>query len=80
LQVYPNPVADNVWIYTTATITDATLTITDFLGKQVLLRNYKAYPNNSAEYFDVSHLPEGMYFVRLISGNHSFTKKLIVSR
>lgn len=53
----------------------------DILGKELktLLNEYKQAGTNEID-LDASNLPSGIYFYRIISGNYSETKKMILIR
>lgn len=76
LSLYPNPASDRLYLrYTGTPGKEVTCSVTDLLGR-TLLENTGPAP----EYIDVSSLPEGIYFVRLVSGNSVSTGKFIISR
>lgn len=53
----------------------------DILGKEIktILKEFKQAGNYEVE-FDASNLPSGIYFYRMISGDYSETKKMILLR
>lgn len=71
VSLYPNPVkTDKFYITTTS---EVNIRIFDVLGKLVLIHNIT--PNENE--VDVSDLNNGVYLVRINTGNQSVTKKLI---
>ena len=58
-----------------------TLAIYDILGRKVstLIDERKSAGNHSVE-FNASNLPSGVYVYKLISGNYTASKKLILLR
>jgi hypothetical protein len=79
LQLYPNPVIDNVWI-TLPTKTKATLTVTDLLGRKCLSQDV-AIGVDQLE-VDLSFLQPGVYLVTLSpeNGVSSLRKILKINR
>lgn len=73
---YPNPSNDGIFTLdgVTTSGSDVQIIVTNALGQQVLVTE-----NTST--VDLSHAPNGVYFVRLVvDGNKSVTKKLSVIR
>jgi hypothetical protein len=78
LSLSPNPAMDRVEVNYRLD-DEALLTITDMYGKAVLLQ--MLYPYFTSRIIYTSHLPEGMYQVTLMQGNHIIaTEKLVVQR
>jgi hypothetical protein len=73
LNIYPNPSSSTI-TFTSPTILNTNLTITNLTGKQVATYNIK---NTSTETIDVSNLAEGVYFVSLKSDEGVVTKKMV---
>ena len=68
ISIYPNPVKDLLNI----SLTDIqNVEIYDLMGKMMLS---KAFPDSK---IDVSSLPQGVYFVRIITDNNYYTEKFI---
>jgi hypothetical protein len=68
--IYPNPVNDILIVESNSPPLD--LFLTDVMGRQIMRLNC----TNNKSYFNISHLPNGIYFIR----NSTFCKKLIVRR
>ena len=78
LSLVPNPAADRVEVNYSLE-EKALLTITDMYGKAVLRQ--MLYPYFTSRIIYTSHLPEGMYQVTLMQGNHIIaTEKLVLQR
>jgi hypothetical protein len=79
-QVYPNPVAEVLYIeiplYDKAMQVD--LQIFDAMGKAVIQRN-GFYQPGSVEQIDISSLPNGIYFLSGNAGAHKVTKSIIIA-
>ena len=74
----PNPATDRVEVNYNLE-EKALLTITDMYGKAVLLQ--MLYPYFTSRIIYTSHLPEGMYQVTLMQGEHIIaTEKLVLQR
>lgn len=74
--IYPNPASDVVNIlWADATEKDATISITDISGKQVVNTTVKT---NGVTTIDVSQLQTGFYMMKVTNGNNSHTQKLIL--
>jgi hypothetical protein len=71
LSIYPNPVEDELQIHTATDITDKIATIFDINGRR--LNSLKLTTN----IINVSHLSEGVYFLRLESKGKIMTRKFI---
>ena len=70
LIVYPNPASNNIYIESKEIITTAE--IIDMTGKKLISRN--AFNNKG---IDISILPEGVYFIRIITNKEMITRKFI---
>jgi Secretion system C-terminal sorting domain len=78
VRFYPNPTADYFTLEISNATTNATLILTDALGKTVLTQNINAPTTN----ISTTDLPQGMYFVQLQDTNGFMTvlPKLIITR
>ncbi len=65
--VYPNPVSD---IVTVKSDNEIALSLYDITGKELI-------PETKESTISLSHLQQGIYFLRVTSGERSVTKKLI---
>jgi hypothetical protein len=82
-QNYPNPFNPNTKIrYELKNSDYVTLKVYDILGREVttLVDEFKTPGNYSALFTLNSSLSSGVYFYRLISGNHSITRKMILTK
>jgi len=81
-QNYPNPFNPSTRIkYAISSRQYVTLKVYDVLGKEVatLVNEEKPAGNYEVE-FDATGLPSGIYFYRVISGNYSELKKMVLLR
>ncbi|MCB0702588.1 MAG: T9SS type A sorting domain-containing protein [Ignavibacteriae bacterium] len=66
--VYPNPAYDFIKLDMNASAMNSSIEIFDAYGKQVMSAIY------TGEYFDISKLTAGVYFVKVGDGTHKFVK------
>ncbi len=72
INVFPNPVADKLTLQTSFQ-SNSTVEIFSVCGE--LLNTFQS--TNSDIRFDVSHLPDGVYFVKCRSGNQTNMAKFV---
>lgn len=72
--VFPNPAKNNITVQC-GNSTSAQITVSDITGKVVLLHQTNRNQTNS---INISHLNKGMYFISIVNGKETFTKKLMV--
>ena len=79
-QNFPNPVVSNTQIsYQLQSSAFVTLNVFDFQGREITtLVNERQNPGNHSVQFNVSDLPNGVYFYRVEAGKYYDVKKLIV--
>lgn len=73
ISVYPNPASDDFQISESYTSNNSRFEIYNYLGKLTLTET-----NIQNKRIDVSHLPNGVYFIKYASPNVHITKKLVV--
>lgn len=78
LNVYPNPASDNVTITYNAISNFTSISIFDLTGKEVLSKQINTVKGLSQEKLNVVDLTQGVYFLRIASGQNISTQKLIV--
>jgi len=71
VSVYPNPTADVLYFETADDTTINKVTIFDIRG--IVVKEY----NNITDFISVSNLQTGIYIIKLVSGNTTFTQKII---
>lgn len=82
LNVYPNP-ADDVLtlVYYTSGKTDVTFELVDVIGKQVSAYRYPdVIAGDHISQISLSEFPAGVYFIRMLIGKETVTKKIVISR
>lgn len=72
LKVYPNPVTDGTLFIDTNTVSDKSVTVFDLTGKEVI--NTILTTNN----LNTSGLKRGLYILKIIEGEKTATRKLII--
>ncbi|MBD3638143.1 MAG: S8 family serine peptidase [Crocinitomicaceae bacterium] len=80
-KVFPNPSNSTVTVALDNNLTeDATITLTDHLGKLIKKFNVGSLMKDQTVSFDVSHLAQGIYFITLRTDGTQLSRKLIVSQ
>ena len=74
-QNYPNPASEKTYIEVQFSSAQATLTISNILGKTLEI---KTLPNSGTFVVDVTNLPNGIYFYTLEADGEKVTKKMTV--
>ncbi len=82
INVYPNPVIDNVNIaYTLIQKANVTIKIYDLNGRLVKVRNLMNKPSGyNVEAINCTDLNRGTYIMQLLQGNNSKTTKFVVTK
>ncbi len=76
LKIYPNPASETVTVAIGETLAnDVTVGLYDIRGKKIL----ESVTSVSEFEFDVSGVQSGLYFLKIVSGDASVMKKLIVN-
>jgi len=70
ISIFPNPVNNYIEI---SGAENSSFILTDISGKQILSQNI----NSENEQINIQNLNSGIYFVKIITGNNIFTKKII---
>jgi len=75
--VYPNPATDRIFIqWPDFTIADQRIEIIDVRGVCLISKFVDGSGRNHAE-IDISHIPKGIYFVRLTGSSGSTSAKIL---
>ena len=76
--MYPNPAANSVTLEWPGEFKFERLEVVDLVGKVIVSKNissaYAKYVVNTSD------LKDGIYFIRLVDGEKSTSKKIIISR
>lgn len=79
--IFPNPATEQVTIEVPMeSDSDVQVTILDPSGKSALKQNRVLSKGDNRMNFDVSRLPNGIYFVEVRNGKSSSTRKLVVQK
>jgi PKD repeat protein len=79
LSVYPNPAHDKIFVRFNHSISkDINISLFDMMGRRVLRKNLSVDGSSDLMILDVSVLPEGIYFLNVLSGDVKATKKIII--
>jgi hypothetical protein len=71
--IHPNPVSDILYIKPSFQ-SEMQIILYDFSGKKIF---NKKYPVSDKIELNLATLPEGLYMIKIISGNHLLTEKII---
>ena len=71
--IYPNPFHDNLVIYLKQTSTEATVTVSNYLGQVLFAKTV----NGQKTELNLSAFADGVYFVTLSTPDQTITKKLV---
>jgi hypothetical protein len=74
LSAHPNPAGAKVTITAEGLSKQTSLAVLDLTGKEILLRSIES----EKTILDLSALPEGIYFLKLLHGSEVLYKKLVV--
>jgi hypothetical protein len=82
VEVYPNPSTGmvNVGVQLKQEVEEMEFTLFDMVGKEVLRETYRPEGLSFSQYFDLNGLPNGVYLLRLSSGEQSLMKKVVLAR
>jgi hypothetical protein len=81
LNIYPNPVKDNINIQLAGKKSvNLTITLTDLVGKAVMTKEIRLENLNETESIDVTSLRDGIYMLRLSDGERIYTRKILINR
>lgn len=78
LEIYPNPVQDEFTISIPSTWRYPTIELYDLSGRQVQIFDYFTHQNKSAFQFNTSHLPTGIYLVKIRAKGIIESRKIVV--
>ena len=73
IKIYPNPLATVLNIESLMYGTESTISILTINGQELITLKSK----NASEKIDISHLPRGVYQVRIFNGKDSVTSKIV---
>jgi hypothetical protein len=78
LKIYPNPSDDILFIeFENSGYLDIYLEIFDGTGRKILVREFNQ-ADRIHEPVDVSGIPEGVYYLKIRSGNHQSVSKIVI--
>lgn len=81
INVFPNPTTGKVNINLDASNqSDIDVLVTDIVGKEVFKDKFNSVSGNNIYSINLSHLPEGLYLIKIISNNNSFTRRIILDK
>jgi hypothetical protein len=82
VEVYPNPSTGmvNVGVQLKNEVDEMEFTLFDMVGKEIFRESYRPDGLSFSQYFDLNGLPNGIYLMKVSSGNQSLMKKVILAR
>ena len=81
LKIYPNPANDEINIkFTNVKDQKVALEVISVTGQQLRYREFFAVAGTSTENINVTTLPEGIYFLRIIDEEEVLIRKLLIER
>jgi hypothetical protein len=81
LKLYPNPVRDNVSIsFNSPVDQSATLRVFDLMGKTLFIVPVELNMGDNKFSYDLSNVPQGIYFAELQNGSEKIITKFIVEK
>jgi hypothetical protein len=81
VSIYPNPADETVFIQMNNPASKSfQISITDVLGVKVYDNDLQLTSGNTILPVQVSELKNGIYMLRLVDGNNTFTTKIIIKR
>ena len=79
LKLYPNPAHEVVNLkFSTLENGKAKISLFDISGKQLAFQSQTVVPGTHTVSLNLNHVPSGIYFVKVESGDNIFTEKLII--
>lgn len=74
--IYPNPANGNFWMVLDQTLSEGNkFEVFDLNGRIVLRKDLET---GLRHYFDLSHFPKGLYFIRIQNNNKSYFQKVVI--
>ena len=77
INVIPNPFQETFTVSTNFAFENLTLSIYNPLGQVLMRKHETALIPNSDIHCTLKNMPQGIYFLELISGNQKFTRKIV---
>ena len=78
VSIFPNPTSDEVNIHFEDGIKDIEVQLFDQVGKLILSEQFG--DSNVQETIQLSHLPNGIYLLKVFSENDTFSEKIILQK
>jgi hypothetical protein len=79
MEVFPNPTIGELMINFTNSESKSTISIYDLNSNIVLFENIETVEGQFSRAFDLSYLPNGLYFIQVNDGKAILTEKVVVS-
>ena len=75
LSVYPIPANEIIWVQNTTAVNKGTIVLYDILGREILQQSFEGIKTS----INTSSLTNGLYLLKVISGNNETVKKIIIN-
>lgn len=79
IKIYPNPSNDGIVYLDTKKVNFSKIEVLNILGSTVAIENKEATLNDKIK-LDLNTLPAGTYFVRVTSGNKTYTERFFITK
>jgi hypothetical protein len=79
MEVFPNPTNGELMINLANSQSNSTISIYDLNSNIVLFENIETVEGQFSKVFDLSYLPNGLYFIQLNDGKAILTEKVVIS-
>lgn len=80
IKLYPNPATDKINIAFQEGNGDYKVTVTDMLGRTVIMNNYEGLFGSQNIELPISQLKSGHYIMQIINGSKSYSSKFVVNK
>lgn len=78
IQVFPNPTSGEIFIaFDLKENLESSIILTDITGKTIMVENQSFMVGKHDLRFDITHLPQGIYFLNFISGKEVISNKIV---
>lgn len=78
ISIYPNPSTGIFNLSMSVWPEETQIQLLDTRGQAIKIYEFDRRPNSHSQPFDISHLPEGVYFLKIANGEFMSIKKLVL--
>jgi hypothetical protein len=82
LDIYPNPTTGLIMVkmQLKQEVDNLQVGFYNMMGQEILQESFNSPARDFSQYFNLEHLPNGVYLVKFSSGNQSVMKKIVLAR